>query len=170
MKSGGVCAHPDCDKELLETGNEVDNLAIVGEMAHIVGEKRQGPRGDFPLKEEERNKEANLILLCATHHTLIDDQPRTYTVAVLRKMKADHETRMRVSRLGPSEKTPVKLVTDKNIHSTVLPVTHFPEIVFSAPCKFTDQEDAKVKQATNYPTDRNVLLPFIRPHRRVAVI
>lgn len=160
-KSGGVCAFPGCGKELVEAGNEQDNLAIVGEMAHIVGEKRQGPRGDFDLSDEDRNKESNLILLCATHHTLIDAQPRTYTVAVLRKMKADHESAIRMSRLGKTEKQPVRLVTDRNIHSTVLPVTHLPDVVFSAPCKFTDKEEDKVKQAIKYPKKRNVLVPFI---------
>jgi hypothetical protein len=49
----------------------------------------------------------------------------------------------------------------------VLPITHLPEVVFSAPCKFTDKEEDKVKQAIHYPQDHNVLLPFIIRENRL---
>src|SRR5262249_33096106 len=91
MKSGGVCAFPGCPRELMEPGEGTEETATTGEMAHIVGEKRQGPRGNFPLRDEDRNKESNLVLLCPTHHKVVDTQIRTYTVAVMRKMKMDHE-------------------------------------------------------------------------------
>jgi hypothetical protein len=40
-------------------------------------------------------------LLCPRHHTIVDDQVRTYTVAVMRKMKADHEAAVKFSRSSP---------------------------------------------------------------------
>ena len=161
MKSGGICAFPTCDHELMEPGNAEDGIAIVGEMAHIVGEKRQGPRGEFPLKDEDRNKEPNLLLLCPVHHKIVDTQLRTYTVAVMRKMKADHEVGVRFLRTAQSGKTSVELVKDKNIHSTIIPVTHLPEVVFSAPCKFTEKEKSEVSKNIKYPTNRQVLFPFL---------
>lgn len=161
MKSGGVCAFPGCRSELMESGNGNDGTAVIGEMAHIVGEKRQGPRGDFPLKDEDRNREANLVLLCPTHHKVVDTQLRTYTVAVMRKMKADHEAEVKFSRANQPIKRAVELVKDRNIHSTIIPVTHFPELVFSAPCKFTQREEDKVKKAIRYPANNYVLCPFL---------
>ena len=46
--------------------------------------------GNSPLTYEERNKYDNLILMCKVHHKIIDDQPNTYTVEVLKSMKAAH--------------------------------------------------------------------------------
>jgi len=72
LKSGSVCAFRGCGRSLIELGEEGDSDAIIGEMAHIVADSRQGPRGDEPLDESERNKHTNLILVCPDHHTIID--------------------------------------------------------------------------------------------------
>lgn len=167
MKSGGVCAFPGCPRELLEPGKAGEETAITGEMAHIVGEKRQGPRGNFPLDYEDRNKESNLVLLCPTHHKIVDTQLRTYTVAVMRKMKADHEAAVRFSNAPQPANNLPELVKDKNIHSTILPVTHLPELVYSAPCKFDEKEMERVKQAVNYPANYQTLCPFIIRENRL---
>ena len=53
----------------------------------------QGPRYDPEQTAEERHGYDNLVLLCANHHTIIDDDPEAYTVERLIKMKADHEGR-----------------------------------------------------------------------------
>jgi hypothetical protein len=45
LRSGNVCAFPGCDRRLVEPGTNTDDPAVLGEMAHIVGEKRRGPRG-----------------------------------------------------------------------------------------------------------------------------
>jgi hypothetical protein len=39
----------------------------------------------------QRNAYDNLILLCPTHHAVIDDDDQTYTVERIHKMKSDHE-------------------------------------------------------------------------------
>ena len=44
--SGGICAFPGCGNRLVEPGNAADPAAFLGEMAHIVPDSRQGPRGD----------------------------------------------------------------------------------------------------------------------------
>ena len=107
LKSGSVCAFRGCGRSLIELGEEGDSDAIIGEMAHIVADSRQGPRGDEPLDESERNKHTNLILVCPDHHTIIDKQPRTYSVAVLWQMKADHEERIATLAKKPVAK-PIK--------------------------------------------------------------
>lgn len=93
--SGGVCAFPGCTQRFVEPGNAVDDAAFLGEMAHVVGNSHQGPRGDFPMSDDDRDKHTNLVLLCGDHHKIIDSQPRTYSVSVLRRMKEDHEGRIR---------------------------------------------------------------------------
>ncbi len=77
--SGGICAFAGCNKRLLEPGDADDDAAFLGEMAHIIADSRQGPRGISPMSEEDRDKHTNLVLLCGDHHTIIDAQPRTYS-------------------------------------------------------------------------------------------
>jgi len=165
-KSGNICAFRKCEKKLIEPGNSDDDASVVGDVAHIVGESRQGPRGDFPLEEEDRNKYPNLILVCKEHHKVIDDQPRTHSVAVLRQMKADHEAYVERQLTKKDTTSPPTLVTE-NIHSTIVPVTHLPEVVFSAPCGFSSGQEKEVKDRLIYPGDKNILFPFILREDRI---
>lgn len=161
MLSGGVCAFPGCGKRLIEPGTETDDAAILAEMAHIVGDSHQGPRGDSAMSDEDRDKHTNLLLVCGDHHKLIDDRPRTYSVAVLRQMKADHEGRIRraVSPTVVEQPPPMK---DERIHGSLLPVTHLPEVVFSAPCAFNEHQEDQVKKRIRYPQGQDdVLIRFL---------
>src|ERR1043165_6339740 len=85
--SGGICAFPGCNRRLVEPGTKNDDAAFLGEMAHIIPDRRQGPRGDSPMSYEDRDKHTNLLSLCGDHHKTIDSQPRTYSVSVLRRIK-----------------------------------------------------------------------------------
>jgi hypothetical protein len=161
MLSGGVCAFPDCGKRLIEPGTETDDAAILAEIAHIVADSRQGPRGDSAMSDDDRDKHTNLLLVCADHHTIIDRQPRTYSVPVLRQMKADHEGR--ISRaVAPARETARPTLKQELIHSSLLPVTHLPDAIFAAPCAFGDRQDNQVKQRLRYPEgDHEQLIRFI---------
>lgn len=98
QRSGDRCAFPDCRKLLSADSNELDDAVILGEMAHIVGEK-SGAKGknntsaryDSNMPDNARNHYENLIYLCREHHRLIDEQENTYPVAILLQMKAEHE-------------------------------------------------------------------------------
>jgi hypothetical protein len=85
--SGNQCAFPECQQPL------VVNDVQVGEMCHIKGAKPGAARYDLMQTEHERNAFENLIVLCATHHTLVDKDPNTYKVKDLREMKFVHERR-----------------------------------------------------------------------------
>jgi hypothetical protein len=89
-RSGGRCSMPDCRKLLVVDETETDDPSIVGDEAHIVADKPDGPRGDSPLPSEDRDKFDNLILLCKIHHKIVDDQKNAYTVEGLRQIKKDH--------------------------------------------------------------------------------
>ncbi|MGB3491138.1 MAG: HNH endonuclease [Elainellaceae cyanobacterium] len=90
-KSGNRCAHQDCKNELIVDATLTDDNSIIGEEAHIVSRKEDGPRGDHELPLEDRDEYSNLILLCRNHHKEIDDQIDKYSVDYLHTMKKQHE-------------------------------------------------------------------------------
>ena len=89
--SGNRCALPDCRRILVEGKTEYDSAALLGFMAHIVGENPDSARysKDMPIKE--KNSYNNLLLLCGSCHKKIDNQENTYTVEKLHKIKQEHE-------------------------------------------------------------------------------
>lgn len=160
MNSGGICAFPTCNKKLVENPTLQDDATIVGEIAHIVADSRQGPRGNEPLSEPNRGKHPNLILLCREHHKIIDSQFNTYSVAVLKQMKYNHE-RWVSEQLTKSQTKPVIELKHEKIQSTLLPITHLPQAVFAAPCSFNQQERDEVKKRIIYPPRKNNNEPYV---------
>jgi hypothetical protein len=63
----------------------------------------------------ERNAFENLILMCGTHHTVIDSDEEAYTVERVRKMKADHEARATPMDDGTAEKIAASYVVVSTI-------------------------------------------------------
>lgn len=159
MRSGNICAYPKCKTSLIVEG-EKGKSKVIGEAAHIVGEKRQGPRGDFDLSDEDRNKAANLVFLCPTHHTLVDGFPRRYSVAVMRQMKFDHEERIRLKTQGPEEPTKKELSEDR-IHATLFKVIGLPAKVYVASCSYSEKQAKEVAKRIRYPKARNQIVPFL---------
>ena len=94
-RSGGVCCFPECDVLCVEEATNEDPSAVIGRIAHIEGKSDTGPRPNPSLSDRERDLYANLILLCPTHHQIVDARESTYTVAALRSWKADRETNYR---------------------------------------------------------------------------
>jgi 5-methylcytosine-specific restriction endonuclease McrA len=159
-RSGGVCAFPGCGEDLVKPGLDTNDPSFIGEIAHIVADSRQGPRGESLLSDEERDKHPNLVLLCRNCHKKIDDQPRIYSVSVLRQIKLDHEERVRTAT-KPDDLPPVVEMKMESILSSLLPMTHLPEAVFEAKCGFSDRQDALVKQHIIYPKDNTELVRFV---------
>lgn len=91
-RSGGRCAIPECQKTLIIDKTPNDRESIVGQMAHIKGEKPTAARYDSSMTDEERNCYDNRILVCSGHHKMIDDQFNTYTVEKLHEIKRKHES------------------------------------------------------------------------------
>ena len=99
-RAANRCAFPSCQLDLFIDATETDDEALIGEECHIVARSSHGPRGDSQLTPEQRDKYGNLILLCAVHHELVDDQPGEYSVERLRQMKQDHENWVKASLGG----------------------------------------------------------------------
>jgi hypothetical protein len=84
--SGNKCAFPGCQNPIL-----TENGTLIGDMCHIEAHSPGGPRYNSTQTEDEREGFGNLLLLCKIHHPVIDNEYECYTVAVLKKMKAEHE-------------------------------------------------------------------------------
>lgn len=91
IKSGNRCAMPKCRKELVIDRTPRDRESIIGEIAHIQGEKPSSARYDPNISDEEKNSCDNLIFLCRACHKVIDDQPNKFTVEKLHEIKRKHE-------------------------------------------------------------------------------
>jgi hypothetical protein len=84
-RSGNRCAFPKCRAQM------AFNETLTGEICHINGHRPDSARHDRNQTDAERHSYANLILMCPTHHTVIDDDYETYTADRLRAIKASHE-------------------------------------------------------------------------------
>ena len=94
LRSGGVCAYPECRVRLTQGPSGSDEGVVIGEAAHIFGERAGSARFDVSKSIEFLNSAENLIYLCPTHHTLVDKQRETYTTEELLSWKSNHERRM----------------------------------------------------------------------------
>lgn len=61
------------------------NNVITSAIAHIEGKKEGSARYNSNMTDEQRDDITNLILLCQTHHVLVDQDPITYTVKYLKQ-------------------------------------------------------------------------------------
>lgn len=83
--SGNRCAFPGCDRPL------VARDTVVGEVCYIQAERAGGPRYDAAQSEGERHSFGNLLLMCPTHHEMIDGDPDAYTAEELLRIKASND-------------------------------------------------------------------------------
>ena len=84
-RSGNQCAFPKCDAPL------AFNNTLTGEICHIKGTRPGSARHDTDQTDLQRHQYDNLILLCPTHHTVIDADEDSYSVDRLIRMKKEHE-------------------------------------------------------------------------------
>ena len=166
QKSGNRCAFPGCGEILLHECDETDDPVVLSKIAHIVAESLDGPRGNYPLSTEERNKEVNLLILCGKHHDIIDNTPQLYTVERLRQIKEDHETLIRKA----TDAAISKGTTDKNnqtdyiheaVFSTLFPVNKMPVYVYSAQTEYTEYQKADIAKNIIHPNRSSIIYPYI---------
>lgn len=91
------CAFPGCGVPLPPDG--------IGQLSHIESASRTGARFNPNLSEDERVSPANFVLLCPTHHRLIDSQAEIYSANELRawRMAAIREKRSGLTTLLTSK-------------------------------------------------------------------
>lgn len=109
-RSGNMCSFPGCCTVLAP---EKKANRVLGEEAHIKGEKPTAPRFDPKLRPEEREGYENRILLCPNHHTEIDADEETWTVEILHEVKAKHELQVEKNWLYPELMDELKHIFQK---------------------------------------------------------
>ena len=87
--SGGYCANPKCARWLFDDEAGVD----FAEMAHVVAASTGGPRDVSveTMSSPDRADHPNLVVLCASCHTVVDKAPATYTAQILLGWKAQRQ-------------------------------------------------------------------------------
>lgn len=92
--SGGRCQYRGCNK-ILHTDILTKRNFNQSYIAHIVADKERGPRGCATRSDLLKDDISNLMLLCDTHHRLIDrDDITGHPESLLLEMKAEHEKRI----------------------------------------------------------------------------
>jgi hypothetical protein len=93
-RSGGYCQNPECNSDLYPQFED-GTITNVEELAHIIAQKEDGPRGENVKHLSNRDEYDNIILLCPTCHSKIDKNPDKFSVETLHKWKDEHEEKIR---------------------------------------------------------------------------
>ena len=94
-RAAGRCEYRGCNQSLVGDLIAGKEDGLYGFIAHIVADAPGGPRGDAIRSPLLAKSLENLMILCATHHKLIDvDAPDEHPEPVLLAMKNAHEARV----------------------------------------------------------------------------
>jgi hypothetical protein len=150
VRAGGRCQFDGCNEYLLE-----DALTLTegnfSEVAHIVAFREDGPRGKDASRPAKINQIDNLMLLCAKHHKLIDDNPEDYTRHSLDTYKRSHEERIKhVTGLGANRKTAVLVFKAPIAGQTV--AVPFDHVVEATSPRYPMSRDPLTIDLTQIPT------------------
>ncbi len=138
--AGGQCSFLCCPRSVIYESLTKKKTRL-GNIAHIVADSVDGPRGDDPLPLSERAKKENLMLMCTEHHDFIDKKENVpdYPVPLLREYKRRHEAH--ISRMVQVQ------LTDK---------TYAVRIQGMIRSKTTDISDAEIRLAVLEQEKRHV--------------
>ncbi len=131
-EAAGRCQFRGCNTHLWY--NDVTKETVKwGEIAHIIGASRNGPRGRWDSKELQDDPD-NLMLLCEKCHKTIDfgRNVENYPAERLIEMKKEHEDRIRLILDVERNKTtvvqftcPIKgqpiTISDESVYNATLP-------------------------------------------------
>lgn len=89
--AAGRCSYPGCGAVCILEASDSSAPGVIGDIAHVVSGATSGPRhrSDFPI--EAVDTYANWVLLCPTHHRIVDQRPIEYPEALLLTWKRQHE-------------------------------------------------------------------------------
>jgi hypothetical protein len=88
-RSGNECAFPGC-RTLLITSEG----SFIGQICHIEHKSEWNPRFNPHRQAAEFDRPDNFIVLCPTHHILVDTDASLYSSDWLRKAWTDHTQRV----------------------------------------------------------------------------
>ena len=106
-RAAGRCEFSGCNKPLWKSSVTQESVNIA-QQTHIYAFSDDGPRGNKGIPEAKLNDFENLLLACHECHRKIDKHKSggRYTVALLRRWKAEHERRIEiVTGIDPRKKS-----------------------------------------------------------------
>jgi hypothetical protein len=122
--AGGRCEYDRCNKPLWFDflTKRKSNSAYI---AHIVADVPTGPRGDAVLSPQLSKDLSNLMLMCDTHHRMIDnrDNLSIFTVEALIEMKKKHEDRIELLTSIEPDKMSHMLFYTPNTGKNSIPIS-----------------------------------------------
>jgi hypothetical protein len=116
-KSAGRCEYDGCNRLLYRDGLTQIEMNFA-DVAHIIGDSPDGPRGDAVLSSEYCSDVSNLMLMCQDHHRMIDQITSQYSDEDLRQMKRTHEDRMEILTGMKADKTSQILIYSGRVGDT----------------------------------------------------
>lgn len=102
---GMRCSNPKCRQPTSGPQDDPRKAVNIGVAAHIAAAASGGPRYDAKMTSEERANIDNAIWLCQNCAKLVDNDPKLYTVDLLRrwKQRSEHAARLDVELPGGAE-------------------------------------------------------------------
>ena len=132
----------------------VEDKVQIGEMAHIIAKSYSGPRG---IQDTIDNSYDNLILLCPTHHTIVDKNPEKYTIEVLKSIKDKYEKD--ISNRLDIDKEHLADLSTLNTLFKYIPILDFRGMILELPNRIS-LEFTKVEMFDAFVVDNPHLFPF----------
>lgn len=87
-----LCSNPDCGQATVGPApSDIGKAVNIGVAAHITAASAGGPRYDPALSSDDRQSAANGIWCCQNCAKLIDNDPKSFPVELLRKWKSQAE-------------------------------------------------------------------------------
>ena len=150
-KAAGRCEFKGCNKPLYKHGITLDKCKI-SELAHIIGDSENGPRGDKDLSKALAKDPKNIMLLCPECHKYRDNEGKDkYTAEMLFDMKKRHEDRIaKLTSLG--EDLQAHAVTYGSKIGNHNPDFSFPQIQDALLPDFYPVNDTPIDLGGNWPT------------------
>ncbi len=110
--SGNECSAPGCSALIFDP----DETTLLGQVAHIKGNRPGSARYDADQSDDERQSYANAIVLCGTHHPIVDNLANVdrYPADIIRKWKTSHEADIAGRRAGSWLRSPNSITQFEN--------------------------------------------------------
>lgn len=169
-RSAGRCVL--CARSVLDATSYFHTV-LVGEMAHNVGatDGAGSPRGASALSEDERAKEANLLLLCHDCHKRIDTKALydLYTEEHLRNAKKSHEERVAKATNFEVMRRTLVISTQARVRGTGVHPTRreIAEAMMSAQLQPCVRDGEVVELALDLRDDENEAWVWARARKRI---
>lgn len=130
-RAGQICSNPDCKKHTSLAHSDPSKFIILGEAAHISGQKPSTARYNPKLTPEERRHASNGIWLCRDCHKIVDADENKFPLELLKKWKEEHEESIQTSR-GLTDKDLMQEVVRETLKSLGIVSENVPPVSIEA--------------------------------------